>query len=521
MSVVTTFPLQNEAYPIASDTERTEPGSESLSDPEVDTPMIITLDRLRPYDLDPRVTRNPRYDEIRESIRGRGLDAPPPITRRPGESFYRIRNGGNTRLSILRELWSETKNEQYFHLTCVFRPWPKRGEIIALTGHLAENELRGGLTFIERALGVEKARELYELECGFPLSQSELSRRLTSDGYPIQQSHISRMHDAVQYLLPAIPNVLYGGLGRHQVERLAVMRRSCEKIWEQHAKSIASGIDFPSLFHEALMMFDSAAAEFSIARVQDELIGQMALWLGVDYDTLALASNEGEKRQQALSKEPHSTPTPDQFKMPIPALSLNLPGAPASKPSGSENNTSDTKNKDKDAPGSLANDRLQSIQELVARHAGDEPKLQSDVLPFSQASLFPISDIWNIDPGLDEPERLRIHIGQFAREIAQDASQADFITEVDEGIGFRCSLEAAPDHQPPSTLLALLETLTTSTPKTAIPMEIGALLLGSTEPCSHANRLSDASLVKLFRLIRLARRLIDLKSDVDLNTVMQ
>jgi hypothetical protein len=27
----------------------------------------------------------------------------------------------------------------------------ERGEIVALTGHLAENELRGGLTFIERA----------------------------------------------------------------------------------------------------------------------------------------------------------------------------------------------------------------------------------------------------------------------------------------------------------------------------------------------------------------------------------
>ena len=40
------------------------------------------------------------------------------------------------------------------------------GEIVALTGHLAENELRGGLTFIERALGVEKAREFYEQETG-------------------------------------------------------------------------------------------------------------------------------------------------------------------------------------------------------------------------------------------------------------------------------------------------------------------------------------------------------------------
>src|SRR3546814_13670982 len=84
--------------------------------------------------------------------------------------LYIIRNGGNTRLAILRELWSETKEERFFRIACLFRPWPARGEIVALTGHLAENELRGGLTFIERALGIEKARAFYEQESGKALS---------------------------------------------------------------------------------------------------------------------------------------------------------------------------------------------------------------------------------------------------------------------------------------------------------------------------------------------------------------
>src|SRR3546814_10564346 len=102
--------------------------------------MMVTLNQLRPYDHDPRVTRNPAYAEIKASIRERGLDAPPAITRRPGEAHYIIRNGGNTRLAILRELWSETKEERFFRIVCLFRPWPARGEIVALTGHLAENE---------------------------------------------------------------------------------------------------------------------------------------------------------------------------------------------------------------------------------------------------------------------------------------------------------------------------------------------------------------------------------------------
>ena len=144
---------------LAAGFQRTGPSAAALSDPIADTPMVVTLDQLRPYDHDPRVKRNPAYDEIKASIRERGLDAPPAITRRPGEEHFIIRNGGNTRLAILRELWSETKQERFFRISCQFRPWPERGEIVALTGHLAENELRGGLTFIERALGVENARE--------------------------------------------------------------------------------------------------------------------------------------------------------------------------------------------------------------------------------------------------------------------------------------------------------------------------------------------------------------------------
>lgn len=63
---------------------RSGPTAQGLSDPAVETPMVVTLDDLRPYELDPRITRNPLYDEIKASIRERGLDAPPSITRRPG-----------------------------------------------------------------------------------------------------------------------------------------------------------------------------------------------------------------------------------------------------------------------------------------------------------------------------------------------------------------------------------------------------------------------------------------------------
>ena len=100
------------------------PELERLSDPLADTPMLVTLEQLRPYEHNPRFIRNPLYDDIKASIRERGLDQPPPITRRPGETYFIIRNGGNTRLAILGELWQETRDERFFRIHCLFRMLP-------------------------------------------------------------------------------------------------------------------------------------------------------------------------------------------------------------------------------------------------------------------------------------------------------------------------------------------------------------------------------------------------------------
>lgn len=151
-----------------------------LTDPLQDTPMVVTLDQLRSYEHNPRKTRNPLYDEIKASIKARGLDQPPLITRRPDEDHYIIRNGGNTRLEILNELWRETKDEQFFRIHCLFKPW--QSEINALAGHLAENELHGQLSFIDKAQGIAQIKAMYEEHGGEQLSLRKLSERLKQDG---------------------------------------------------------------------------------------------------------------------------------------------------------------------------------------------------------------------------------------------------------------------------------------------------------------------------------------------------
>ena len=84
---------------LATGFERSGPSAATLSDPIADTPMVVTLDQLRPYDHDPRVTRNPAYSEIKGVHPRTRAGRAPAITRRPGETHYIIRNGGNTRLA--------------------------------------------------------------------------------------------------------------------------------------------------------------------------------------------------------------------------------------------------------------------------------------------------------------------------------------------------------------------------------------------------------------------------------------
>ncbi|MCC4607806.1 ParB family protein [Xanthomonas campestris pv. zinniae] len=528
--------------------DRTGPATSELTDPIADTPMVVTLEQLRPYDLNPRVTVNPLYAEIKASIRERGLDAAPAITRRPGEAHYTIRNGGNTRLAILRELWAETKDDRFFRIPCLFRPWPARGEIIALTGHLAENELHGSLTFIERALGVEKARELYEQENGGkPMTQAELARRLAADGYPVPQPHISRMRDAVQYLLPAIPAVLYAGLGRHQVERLSLLRKAGEHAWAQRAMvAQVPTMEFAGLFQEVLSGFDALPDGFSYERVQDELIGQMAQWLEADYDTLALEIAGVESRQRALLSVPAPLPSPGGVAAPapqaaastrteVPAATPRAPSAPIPRASdapdaehsatASSNNTSDPSSarvQEHVVSPAASTERLQSLQKLVADHHGEASHSFADnvvqAIPVQAGGLYPISDVWHIDPGLDAPDRLRVHIAQFAREIAAEGSAADRIAATDRGLGFACDedrAEVAPLAHAMLTLLQALEAGYTVAPPPTAPCTLAEAIAPLLRTHGATSRLSDSGLVKLFRLLRLARRLAEIEAGAD------
>ncbi|HHN3384951.1 TPA: ParB family protein [Pseudomonas aeruginosa] len=538
---------------------------EQLSDPISDTPMVLTLDQVLPWHDNPRTTRNPKYDELKESIRHRGLDTPPPVTRRPGEDKYRIRNGGNTRLEILNELYKETADERYFRFNCLFRPWDKqRGEIIALTGHLAENDLKGDLKFIERAVGIQKAKAWYEEEKGEPVGIRELSRKLTDDGYPVSHSHISRMLDAVEILLPAIPVMLYSGLGKPQIEKLLSLRKSASSCWTR--LYAGEGIDFEMMFQDTLAIFDSSPDEFIFERFQDELIDQMKRPLGLRYDQILLEITNGQQEQRRgtlidlpapaappeippVGQENPAASTTGQAQTQSPAAGLqtsktnSLPGNPSTPPTPplpvQQQQLTDEERAELLAGHivSPVSTKIQQTRQRLASLEGEhlpvfeETALQA--IPVQVGGLHPITDLWYIERSIDTPEILRQHIADLAEEIALHVGAPGEIVRIQGGVGYTYR-EPNEDREITDSALHLMTLLQALSGQVQVVLNshdqqtcrdalgefqfsagLAQLLLGQPttgdQPSSQAGRLNDEALVKLFRIIRLARRLVDLE----------
>lgn len=283
------------------------------STPVVEMPMVLTIEQLAPNPDNPRTSRNPRYDEIKASVRARGLDTVPKVTRDPDgdPNKYIFSDGGNTRYQILTELWQETREERFFRIHVLVKPWP--GRLQCVIGHLAENEVRGDLSFIEKAWGVHKARIICEEQLDKPVSMRELSKLLTEQGLPIDASSISRMESALTHLYPWIPDLLESGLGRHQITSLLAIRQDAEKVWEQFCLlSERRDKCFTDVFGECCRKFNSPEL-WSLEMFRDEFIGDLLQALPhpeLNYDRWVMELDPGERNRRYHFGAPEETTCP-------------------------------------------------------------------------------------------------------------------------------------------------------------------------------------------------------------------
>ena len=231
--------------------------------PDTTIPMQVEITRIKAYERNPRRSENPEYDRIKASIRADGMDQPLVVTCRPGETDYVVGAGGNTRLHILQALYQETGDERFQWVDCLFKPWREESDV--LLAHLRENDLRGGLSFIDKAQAVFEAKELLEEEMGIDsLSQRRLETILRDRGYSLSHGLISQMGYAVHTLLPVIPQALKSGLGRPQVERIRALDRAARALWKK--RKLGDDESFDAVFTALCERYDGPEWDLELLR---------------------------------------------------------------------------------------------------------------------------------------------------------------------------------------------------------------------------------------------------------------
>jgi ParB family protein of integrating conjugative element (PFGI_1 class) len=296
-------------------------------DPAVPTRVRVTLDNLIPYAGNPRTVRNPEFDDIKLSIRNRGLDHAPNVTRPSPDQPYMIKDGGNTRLQILRELYEETGDRRFFEIDCMFYPW--KGERDVLIAHMIENVMRGRMTFIDCARAAIRLKHYLEVEQRQELSVRELARQITELGWTLQNQHLSVMLYAHEVLDPYLPNTLNEGMGRPAIMTVRKYLDAARVFWESVATPEEGPFDavwqplFAKLDEDDLFEVESART-----KLEDEIA------LRLDAPILSVSA-EIQGIEKGISSGGYR-PTQPNFEPPPPFGSAGTKAPPRPSPKSRE-----------------------------------------------------------------------------------------------------------------------------------------------------------------------------------------
>jgi len=171
--------------------------AKSPSEIHVTSVIQLAVDEVLFYEKNPRRHDNPRYEEIKESIRIRGLESALYITKRPGSTQYMLARGGKTRLKALQELAKEDQ-QKWGKLDFHEVPWVSESEILA--AHLVENTEREAMCFWDLAEGIATLRDQIAKELGKPISSRALPEMLAARGLEVGKTTIWAADFALEYL---------------------------------------------------------------------------------------------------------------------------------------------------------------------------------------------------------------------------------------------------------------------------------------------------------------------------------
>jgi len=234
------------------------------------------------YDRNPRHAPNAEFETIKESIRAKGLENPLIVTRRPNSLRYMLAKGGNTRLRALQELWQETQEARFGTVMCIFRTWKSESDVLA--SHLIENEVRGEMSFWDKASGILALKASLEAEDGKALSLRELEDRLKQIGLPASKSNLAQFSFAVR-CLPRLGPALTG-LDVRQIQPVYGRLKRLATRFGKTEEAFVTSIFVPAQDEVALSIADEGST-VDLTAFQADAERRLAAWLGLDH---ALAS---------------------------------------------------------------------------------------------------------------------------------------------------------------------------------------------------------------------------------------
>jgi ParB family protein of integrating conjugative element (PFGI_1 class) len=224
----------------------------SLSPQEGDA-LILNPGQLTPYDRNPRRVRNREYESIKEQLLTQGLQEVMAVTQRPGmppDRFIPAR-GFNTRLQIILEIFEETADERFAQIKCRYKVW--ESEAKTFTNHMAENEVRGEVTFFDRASSVMTLKAILEEETGDQYGPTELIDYLKNQGIrKVSRKDIARFQYTLVHLQESLVETLSLGLGPWQVDAISKLHKASSQLWEDAGETE----DWDPLFQGILSRLD-------------------------------------------------------------------------------------------------------------------------------------------------------------------------------------------------------------------------------------------------------------------------
>ena len=236
--------------------------------PASEITVKVRIDDIQPYDQNPRRAFNPKYEEIRDSIRALGLRQQFSITKRPNDDFYVIQSGGNTRLKALKELYAETGEERFGLVECKFVPYTEEIDLLSL--HIMENEQRSAMLFIDVAIAAKKIRTMIEEKSGKNISLRALEQALEARHCGIKYQNLDYYLYGAE-IADLLPNAFSKGLGITRIRQVKKLESNVKRWAKEKNKDVNQAVQY---FRSVLKEKD--ADSISVEEIEKKLLERLS-----------------------------------------------------------------------------------------------------------------------------------------------------------------------------------------------------------------------------------------------------